>query len=216
MQLLSINIGAARAVVSTRPHELTGIYKEPVVGPVQVTRDGLPGDAIISKQHHGGPDQAIYVYGGADYAWWAAELGREIAPGTFGENLTISDLESAPFAIGDRLHVSGVILEVTAPRIPCGTFAARMGDPVFVARFRVAERPGAYCRVIREGTIQAGDGVTLEPYAGEKVTIAEVFSDYYEPDHALADIYRFLAVPLAERAREAKQRQMRAALRCEG
>ena len=108
------------------------------------------------------------------------------------------------------------MLEVTAPRIPCGTFAARMGDPGFVARFRVAERPGAYCRVIREGTIQAGDPVTLEPYAGEVVTIAEVFSDYYESDHALADIYRFLAVPLAERAREAKQRQMRAALRCEG
>ena len=47
-------------------------------------------------------------------------------------------------------------------------------------------------------------------------TIGEVFRDYYEREHALADIYRFLAAPLAERAREAKQRQMRAALRCEG
>jgi MOSC domain-containing protein YiiM len=216
MHVISINIGAARAVDGTRPHDLTGIYKESVAGSVQVTTTGLPGDAIISKRHHGGPDQAVYVYGGADYAWWAAELGRELAPGTFGENLTISDLESAPLAIGDRLHIGDFVLEVTAPRIPCGTFAARMGDPIFVARFRVAQRPGAYCRVIREGTIQAGDVVTLEPYAGEAVTIAEVFSDYYESDHALADIYRFLAVPLAERAREAKQRQMRAALRCEG
>jgi len=216
MHLLSINIGTARAVDSTRPHALTGIYKEPVAGPVQVTRDGLPGDAIISKRHHGGPDQAVYVYGSTDYAWWSAELGRVLAPGTFGENLTISDLETAGLAIGDRLHIGDVVLEVTAPRIPCDTFAARMGDPGFVARFRIAERPGAYCRVIREGTIQAGDVVTLEPYTGDVVTIAEVFSDYYESDHALADIYRFLAVPLAERAREAKQRQMRAALRCEG
>jgi MOSC domain-containing protein YiiM len=216
MQLLSINVAAARAIDPARPHVLTGIYKEPVAGPVQVTATGLPGDAIISKRHHGGSDQALYVYGGADYAWWVAELGREIAPGTFGENLTISDLESAQLAIGDRLHIGDVVLEVTAPRIPCETFAARMGDPIFVSRFRVAERPGAYCRVIREGTIQAGDVVTLEPYAGDVVTIAEVFSDYYESDHPLADIYRFLAVPLAERAREAKQRQMRAALRCEG
>ena len=185
-------------------------------GPVQVTANGLPGDAIISRRHHGGPDQALYVYGGADYGWWAAELGRALAPGTFGENLTISDLETAGLAIGDRFHIGEVALEVTAPCIPCGTFAAWMGDPGFVARFRIAERPGAYCRVIREGTIQAGDVVTLEPYAGEVVTIAEVFSDYYQSDHALADIYRFLAVPLAERAREAKQRQMRAALRCEG
>jgi MOSC domain-containing protein YiiM len=216
MHLLSINIGAARAVDPSRPHDITGIYKEPVAGPVQVTRAGLPGDAIISTRHHGGPDQALYVYGGADYAWWAAELGRAIAPGTFGENLTISDLETAPLAIGDRFHIGEVVLEVTAPRIPCGTFARRMGDPNFVARFRIAERPGAYCRVIREGTIQAGDPVTLEPSAGDPVTIAEVFQDYYEEDRSLADIYRFLAAPLAERAREAKQRQMRAALRCEG
>lgn len=222
MQLLSINIGAARAVDPSRPHELTGIYKEPVTGPVQVTRGGLPGDAIISARHHGGPDQALYVYGGADYDWWAAELGREIAPGTFGENLTISGLASASLAIGDRLHIGdlqnagGVILEVTAPRIPCDTFARRMGDPVFIARFRIAERPGAYCRVIREGTIRAGDPVALEAYAGDRVTTAEVFGDYYEADHPLPEIYRFLAAPLAERVREKKQRQMRAALRCEG
>ena len=66
-----------------------------------------------------------------------------------------------------------------------------MGDPGFVMRFRAAEWPGAYCRVMREGTIQAGDAVTLEPYAGDLVTIAEIFRDYYEPDDALADIYRF-------------------------
>lgn len=216
MQLLSINIGTARAVDPTRPHELTGLYKEPVAGPVQVTCAGLPGDAIISTRHHGGPDQALYVYGGADYAWWAAELGRELTPGTFGENLTISELESGPLAVGDRLHIGDVVLEVTAPRIPCATFARRMADPVFIARFRIAERPGAYCRVIREGAIQAGAPVALEAYAGDRVTIAEVFSDYYEADHPLPDIYRFLAAPLAERVREKKQRQMRAALRCEG
>ncbi len=216
MHLLSVNIGAARAVDATRPHDLTGIYKEPAAGPVQVTRAGLPGDAILSTQHHGGPDQALYLYGGADYAWWAAELGHDLAPGTFGENLTISDLESGPLAIGDRLHIGGVLLEVTAPRIPCDTFARRMGDPGFVMRFRIAERPGAYCRVIREGTIQAGDPVTLEAYDGDPVTIAEVFRDYYEEDRPLTEIYRFLAAPLAERVRNAKQRQLRAALRCEG
>ena len=216
MQLLSINIGAARSVGPARPDEITGIYKEPVAGPVAVTRAGLPGDAIVSTRHHGGPDQALYVYGGADYAWWAAELGRELAPGTFGENLTVSGLESAALAIGDRLHVGDVTLEVTAPRIPCGTFARRMGDPGFVMRFRIAERPGAYCRVIQDGVIQAGASVVLEPYAGDRVMIAEVFRDYYEEDRPLTEIYRFLAAPLAERVREAKQKQMRKALRCEG
>ena len=216
MQLLSINIGGARAVDPTRPQDITGIYKLPVAGPVQVTRGGLPGDAIISTRHHGGPDQALYVYGGADYDWWSAELGQTLAPGTFGENLTVSDLASAALIIGDRLHIGEVILEVTAPRIPCDTLARRMGDPGFVARFRAAERPGIYCRVVREGAIRAGEPVTLARYAGEPVTVVEVFRDYYEPARAPAAIRRFLAAPLAERAREAKQRQLRAALRSGG
>ena len=143
MHILSINIGSARTIGNANVSGQTGIYKLPVAGPVQVTADGLADDAIVDTRNHGGPDQAVYVYGGADYAWWAAELGRELAPGTFGENLTISDLESAPLAIGDRLHIGGVILEVTAPRIPCWKLAQRMGDPGFVKRFRAAERPGA-------------------------------------------------------------------------
>ena len=148
---------------------------------MQVTADGLADDTIVDTRNHGGPDQAVYIYGGTDYAWWSVELGRELAPGMFGENLTISDLESAPLAIGDRLHSGGVILEVTAPRIPCWKLAQRMGDPGFVKRFRAAERPGAYCRVVRVGSIRAGEPVTLVPYAGERVTVAEIFRDYYEP-----------------------------------
>ena len=58
--------------------------------------------------------------------------------------------------------------------------------------------------------------MTLELHVGDRVTIAEVFRDYYEEDRPLTEIYRFLAAPLAERVREAKQKQMRKALRCEG
>ena len=43
--------------------------------------------------------------------------------------------------------------------------------------------------------------MTLEAYVGDPVTIGEVFRDYYEREHSLKDIYRFLAAPLAERAR---------------
>jgi MOSC domain-containing protein YiiM len=213
MDVLSINIGSVRTIGNANVSGQTGIYKLPVAGPVQVTAAGLADDAIVDTRNHGGPDQAVYVYGGADYAWWAVELGRELAPGTFGENLTISDLESAPLAIGDRLHIGGVILEVTAPRIPCWKLAQRMGDPGFVKRFRAAERPGFYCRVVRAGELRAGESVTLVPYAGERVTVAEIFRDTYEPARDPAAIRRFLAAPLAERARDAKQRQLHEALR---
>ncbi|MEW6093825.1 MAG: MOSC domain-containing protein [Chloroflexota bacterium] len=202
IQLVSVNIGEVSTLVTVNRVEQTGIYKHSVHGPVRVTALGLEGDFVADTKHHGGPDQAVYIYGAADYAWWERELGRKLAPGTFGENLTVSELESACFSIGDRLTVGEVILEVTAPRIPCGTFARRMGDPQFVKRFRDAERPGLYCRVLREGVAQAGDEVTVEPYPGEKVSLLEIFRDHYVQDADESTLRRFLRAPIAIRARK--------------
>jgi MOSC domain-containing protein YiiM len=202
MKLISINIGKRATLEHPNKTESTGIFKHPVTGPVRIGSLGLEGDFIASKKHHGGPDQAVYIYGTADYKWWSHELGRELGPGIFGENLTISELESARFSIGDRLSVGEVTLEVTAPRIPCDTFAIRMGDAQFVKRFREAERPGLYCRVIREGSVRAGDKVTTELHSGETVTLLEIFRDYYERKANEAELRRFLRAPVAIRARK--------------
>ena len=128
-------------------------------------------------------------------------MGRELEPGTFGENLTISELESANFSIGDRLHFSKLILEVSAPRIPCGTLTARMDDPRFIKRYRQAERPGLYCRVIQTGTVQVGENVSLESFEGESVPVLEVFRGYYEKNKSEAMLRRQLDAPIAIRAR---------------
>ncbi len=208
MQLLNVNIGREQAIQYGKASGVTGIYKHSTNEPVQITRDGLAGDAISDKQNHGGDDQAVYIYGSPDYAWWSKTLGHEIAPGTFGENLTISDLESAALQVGDRLHVGEVTLEITAARIPCVTLAARMGDPQFVKRFRAAERPGAYCRVIQTGTVHAGETVRLEPYAGETISVVEMFRLWYDSDASEADIRRVLAAPLAIRARAANEERL--------
>ena len=120
MQLLSVNLGQERTFLHKRKTFVSGIYKEPAAGPVQINSLGLAGDVIKDSKNHGGVDQAVYVYGQADYAWWMRELGNELTPGAFGENLTIGDLVSAVFMVGDLLHIGdGVILQVTAPRIPC-------------------------------------------------------------------------------------------------
>jgi MOSC domain-containing protein YiiM len=201
MNLMSVNIGQERTLQRKDRVEKTGIFKFPADRPVKVTKLGLEGDIIVSKEHHGGPDQAIYVYGGADYQWWSRELGKEISPGTFGENLTIDELESAQFNIGDYLHINNVALQVTAPRIPCGTFAARMDHPQWVQRFRRAERPGLYCRVIQENFVEAGDPVSLESYTGETISIVEMFREYYDREKSLETIQRHLNAPIAVRAR---------------
>jgi MOSC domain-containing protein YiiM len=208
MKLISINIGQEQTLTRPAKTEQTGIFKQPVSGPVHISKGGLPGDFIGDKKNHGGPDQAVYVYGSLDYDWWAAELGRELAPGTFGENLTIDGLACADFAVGDILHIGEATLQVTAPRIPCGTLAGRMQDPPFAKRFRHSERPGFYCRVLREGQVQAGQQVSLERYSGERISIVEMMRDYYEPMLTRESIQRYLDAPVALRSREKKREQL--------
>ena len=208
MHIISVNLGKEQSIQGAKKSGVTGIYKNPVATPVKISSLGIAGDAICDTRNHGGVDQAIYIYGTPDYAWWSQELGRELGPGTFGENLTIAGLESATFRIGDRLLTSEVTLEVTAPRIPCGTLVVRMGDPAFAKRFRAAERPGLYCRVVREGAVQSGDAVTVEPYPGATISILEMFRAHYEPELDEATLRRHLAAPVAIRDRVSKEQQL--------
>jgi MOSC domain-containing protein YiiM len=201
MKLLSINIGKERQQQRKDYVETTGIYKLPVNEPVEIKSLGIEGDAICDTKSHGGVDQALYVYGGADYMWWSKEIGKELVPGTFGENLTISDLESAMFNVGDYLHVGAVTLQVTSPRIPCGTFATRMDDPHWVKKFRAAERPGLYVRVIKEGVVHAGDDVSVEKFAGETVSILEMYREHYMKEKTEEMIRRQLNAPIDIRSR---------------
>ena len=209
MHLISVNVGQETPIQNAKSSGKTGIYKQPVLSPVEVTPLGLKGDVICDVENHGGLEQAIYVYGAPDYAWWSEELGRELLPGTFGENLTIAELESARYSIGDRLRTGTVILEVTSPRIPCVTLAARMGDPTFVKRFKQAERPGLYCRVIRPGFVQSGDPVTYEPYQGVTVTAIEMFREFYAPSEDVATIRRHIAAPIHAKDRAWQEERLR-------
>lgn len=206
MKILSINIGTARTFTRKGIERVTGIYKQPAEGPVEITPEGLAGDVIADKKHHGGPDQAVYIYGQTDYDYWTEALGEALSPGTFGENLTISGLASTDFSIGDTLHIGSTVLQVTAPRIPCSTLADRMGDPQFVKKFRHAERPGIYCRVLTPGLVRPGDLVTVSPYHGETVSLLEMFRDAFAPDESPAALRRFLAAPIDIRSRRTKEK----------
>jgi len=202
MKLISVNLGHDRILEQKDRVEKTGIFKVPTDVPVKITKLGLENDVIVSKKHHGGPDQAVYVYGTADYEWWSKELEKELAPGTFGDNLTISDLESAQFNIGDYLHIGTITLQVTAPRIPCNTFAARMDDPLWVKKFRDAERPGLYCRVLKKGFVKTGENVLVEKYTGDTISVLQMYRDYYRRDKSRETLMQHLNAPIAIRARK--------------
>jgi MOSC domain-containing protein YiiM len=200
MRLESVNVGRLETVSCGNRSMETGICKYPAQGVVAVTYEGLPGDAIVAVRHHGGRDQAIYAYSADDYDWWARTTGTKVFPGLFGENLTIRDMPT-DMSVGDRLLIGEVVLEATAPRIPCDTFATRMGDPGFGLQFRDAERPGIYFRVLNEGEIEAGDPVTLVENADHGVTILDLFRYKYRRNHDPAELQRFLEAPIAERMR---------------
>ncbi len=200
MELVSINVASPQSLqVAGRTIE-TGIFKQPVAT-ARVTDAGLDGDSICDARHHGGPDQALYVYGLDDYRWWQGELDRTFTAGEFGENLTVDGLQSADVAVGDRLVIDQVILEATAARIPCNILGERVGNASFPAKFRRAERPGFYCRVLHGGELRTGALVTVEPYTGERVTIAEMFRAYYASPE-VETLRRQLGVPIAMRARQ--------------
>lgn len=179
MKLLSVNVGKARPFDNEMGR--TGHFKQPVAGRVRIHALGVGDDDICNPRFHGGPDQAVYLYGRPDYEFWEHELGRDLEPGAFGENLTIDGLESLSIMVGDRFRIGDVVLEATAPREPCATFAAVMGDRTWVKRFFAARRTGAYTRVITGGEIAAGDEVAYLPFAGEKIPVSDLLENTRNP-----------------------------------
>jgi len=176
MNLRALCIGHPETLPGKRYR--TGINKHPVDGSLALGVEGLEGDAVCDRRYHGGVDQAVYVEGALSLAKWSRDLGRPIDAGEFGENLVIEGIDNEQIAVGDRLYIGDIVLEVTAPRMPCATFAAKMNDPQFVKRYRNAERPGFYCRVLEAGSIEAGMRVVLEAYDGHRITMPQMMRAY--------------------------------------
>jgi len=193
-------VGRAETFESGAGQYLSGINKRPVAGAVNIGASAVAGDAICNSKHHGGPDQAVYAYCIHDYDWWSRELGQALRPGTFGDNLTISDMPTDLY-VGDRLVIGDAILEATAPRIPCNTLATVMDDPGFGVRFRKAERPGIYFRVLSEGQVTAGDRIELLPTADTIVSILDLFRLSYAGSPDIETLQRYLEAPISARMR---------------
>ncbi len=200
MQITSVNIGRAETIAHGSRTITSGICKRSVSGPVEITERGLLGDQIVDAKHHGGLDQAVYAYSADDYEWWASQTGQEYHAGLFGENLTIKGLPSDMY-VGDRLLIGDVVLEATSARIPCGTLATRMSDQDFGLKFKRAERPGIYFRVLNPGVVTSGDSVTLLEGGDAEVSVLELFRFAYATSHEIVKLQRFLAAPIAARVR---------------
>ena len=190
--VVSVNVGTPREVSWRGQTVRTAIWKHPVPGRVKVRGVNVDGDEQGNREVHGGVDKALYSYAAEDYEWWGVELGRELAPGTFGDNLTVRGIDVSGALVGERWRVGGTLLEVSQPRTPCFKLGIRMGSQRFPRRFAAARRPGASLRILAEGEVAAGDPMEVVHRPGHGLTVAEV-SSIYHADHAAAPL--LLQVP---------------------
>lgn len=204
----SVNVGRATATKHSRVGR-TGIDKRPVTGPVElrdpgprgVGASGVAGDDVCDLGLHGGADQAVYAYALEDYAAWSAELGIPLRPGVFGENLTTAGVDLTNTLIGEHWQVGSAVLEVSAPRTPCRTFAAWLGVNGWLKLFNARAVPGAYFRVLRPGAVQAGDQVRVLSRPDHSVTIGLTFRALTLETELLPQLRPAKALPEAVRRR---------------
>jgi MOSC domain-containing protein YiiM len=187
-RIVPISTRLGRSAIAKTPHE----------GPVLIARDGLTGDEVADTAAHGGLEQAVYCYCRADYDHFVPLLQRDLPGGMFGENVTLSGIVTADVAVGDRFTNGRVVLEATSPRTPCATFAAHLGEPRIVKWFAASLRTGFYCRVIREGTVEPGEKLQHQPFAGDRISIADMMSVYVNQSAERDMVRRLLASPVNE------------------
>jgi MOSC domain-containing protein YiiM len=178
-------------------------------GPKGTGAVGPAGDRAYDVKHHGGDDQAVYAYAREDLDVWQRELGRPLADGSFGENLTTRGMDVNAALIGERWRVGSVLLEVSCPRIPCATFAGWLDERGWIRRFTAAARPGPYLRVLEPGELAAGDRIEVVSRPDHEATVAVAFRAFTGEPELLALLADVEALP--EESRELIGRRLGAA-----
>ncbi len=195
VRIVSLNIGLPKTEIFFGKEILTGICKNPVSGPVRLGRIGFEGDGVGDTKHHGGPDKAVCLYSFDHYPYWKDVLGISLPAAAFGENLTISGLTEKDVCIGDIFQIGSAVVQVTQPRQPCKTLAARYGRTDMVKLVVDSGRTGFYCCVLGEGFVEKHSPFTLKVRDHHEITIAFANKIYHHDRKNLAGIRMVLKVP---------------------
>jgi MOSC domain-containing protein YiiM len=191
MRVLSVNAGLPREVLWRGKPITTGIFKEPVAGPVRIRALNLDGDRQADLRVHGGPEKAVYAYPSEFYELWRSERPELAFPwGQFGENLTTEGLRDEDVSVGDRFRVGTAELIVTQPRLPCFKLGTKMGRDEFVTEFLQRGLLGFYLAVAREGEVEAGDPVVVLGRDPRGFRVTEIARLYARDRHDVEGMQR--------------------------
>ncbi|MFB6851025.1 MOSC domain-containing protein [Streptomyces sp. NPDC056341] len=194
--LLSVNTGMPKDMSWQGRTVHTGAWKAPVQGPRMVRQLNVDGDGQGDLAGHGGEIRAVLVYQLQSYQYWQKHLGRDdLTFGIFGENFTVDGLPDDEVCIGDRYRIGEAEFEVTQPRVTCYRVGMRLGEPTMASLLVAHHRPGFYLRVIKEGRVQAGDGITLTRKGPEELSVADTDALLYLPDRDPATLRKALNIP---------------------
>ena len=195
MRLVSLNVGIPREIAWHDKTVTTGIFKQPVTGPVMVRTLNADGDQQADLSVHGGIHKAIYAYPAEHYDYWRGELpGVDLPLGMFGENFTVEGLREESVYIGDRHRIGEVEVIVTQPRLPCYKLGVRFGRADMVKKFLASRRTGFYYAVTKEGIATAGDPIEFIGREQQRISVADITRVYAFEDDDLATIRQAMSI----------------------
>ncbi|MEJ3651952.1 MOSC domain-containing protein [Actinomycetes bacterium KLBMP 9759] len=189
--LVSVNAGSAAPMAVQGETIVSGFDKRPLDGAGWVGTGGLAGDDHVDDAHD--PDRAVLLYQLHHYDSWSRELGRHLAPGTFGEQLTVDGPGEDDVLVGDELRVGSAVLRVTQPRIPCRKMAVRLAEPDMPVRYLRSGRLGFFCTVLEPGRVRAGDRIELVRRAPDGITLTELAAVLHRDEPDADELERVLA-----------------------
>ena len=211
-KLVSVNVGMPKDVQWQDKTVHTGVWKEPVEGPVMVRRLNVDGDGQGDLAGHGGEQRAVMVYQTDSYDYWKTFLRRDdLRPGHFGENFTVDGMTDREVCIGDRYRIGEAEFEVTQPRVTCFRVGMRLGEPEMPNLLVAHHRPGFYFRVITEGRVRAGDTITQTRRGRHELSVADVDALLYLPDRDIEQVALAVDVPALSSGWQQSFRDMLAA-----
>lgn len=216
MKILAICVGMPREMASPARDASeagswsSGIFKVPTDGPVELGITNLAGDGQADLKHHGGPDRSLLMFSVQNYPRWEARLGRDLEPGSFGENLTIEGADEESVCLGDRWIGANVEIEVSQPRLPCFKLSRRLNVDGFHEEMMPSERAGWYSRTIVSGTLTPGEQLSLAARPHPDWTVRRAFSTYMLEKRSVELLRSLCALPcLSELWKEGLGRRIR-------
>jgi len=176
MKIVSTNLAKPAFVTINGEQQRTGIFKKPTHQPIYLDKEEVKGDEISNRKVHGGIYKACYLFSADHYPHW-----QNLYPhldwqyGMLGENITVEGLDETQLYVGDVYKVGNALIQVTQPREPCTTFAAKMGSLDILEQFIAHCKPGTYTRVLKEGNVTVGDTFKLVEQLEQSITVSQLF-----------------------------------------